>query len=73
MISRAKSQYTATEAAGELGVSLCELRTLIRAHILRPGENLSDLADAAFQPADLVILRFLSARQRALASRDSPC
>jgi len=48
MISRAKSQYTATEAAGELGVSLCELRTLIRAHILRPGENLSDLADAAF-------------------------
>ena len=67
-----KSQYTAAEAAGELGVSLRELTSMIQTHILRPGENMSSLASSSFQPSDIVIPRLLSTGKRALAMPHSP-
>ena len=56
----AKTQYSETEAAEELGVSVDELRTLIRSHIVESEEDLSSVSVASFQPCDLLLLRFLS-------------
>lgn len=68
----AKSEYTAAEVAGELGMSLSELRTMIRKHILHPGETPRSLAGAAFQPSDIAILRVLWTGRRKLASGSQP-
>jgi hypothetical protein len=56
----AKTQYSETEAAEELGVSVEKLRILIRSHIVETEEDLSKVPVAGFQPADLLLLRFLS-------------
>ena len=61
MISRTgKSQYTETEAAEELGVSIERLRVLIRNHIVTSDEDLSNVSIASFQPSDLLLLKFLT-------------
>ena len=56
----AKTQYSETEAAEELGVSVEELRALIRSHIVETEEDLSTVSVASFQPSDLLLLKFLS-------------
>lgn len=62
MTSRtSKSQYTETEAAEELGVSVERLRTLIRRHVVTTDEDLTNVPIASFQPSDLLLLRFLTA------------
>jgi len=58
-----KSHYSETEAAHALGVSLDELRTLVRRHILHNEEDLVNLPVTSFQPSDLLLLRLLSAGQ----------
>lgn len=55
-----KSQYTETEAAEELGVSIDLLRMLIRKHIVHTDEDLTNVPMASFQPSDLLLLRFLT-------------
>jgi hypothetical protein len=56
-----KTQYTETEAAEELGVSVERLRVLIRRHIITSDEDLSKLAVASFQRSDLLLLRLITA------------
>ena len=55
-----KTQYSEHEAAEELGVSVDQLRTMIRSHIVETDEELNNVAVASFQPSDLLILKILS-------------
>lgn len=55
-----KTQYSEHEAAEELGVSVEQLRTMIRSHIVETDEDLNNVSVASFQPSDLLILKILS-------------
>jgi hypothetical protein len=57
-----KSQYSETEAAEELGVSVAQLRTMIRSHVVEHDEDLNNVPATSFQPSDLLILRLLTGR-----------
>lgn len=54
-----KSQYSETEAAAEIGVSVDELRMLVKSRIVDKEEDLNNVPQAIYQPSDLVMLRFL--------------
>lgn len=58
-----KSQYSESEAAEELGVSVEQLRTMIRSHVVDRDEDLNNVPVTTFQPSDLLILRLLTGRQ----------
>jgi len=55
-----KTQYSEQEAAKELGVTVEELRALIRSHIAESDEDLNNVAVTSFHPSDLLILKLLS-------------
>jgi hypothetical protein len=55
-----KSQYSETEAAAEIGVSVDQLRSLIKNFVVDREEDLNNVPSATFQPSDLVLLRILS-------------
>ena len=55
-----KSQYSETEAAEELGISVLQLRTMIRSHVVDRDEDLTNVAATTFQPSDLLILRLMT-------------
>ena len=55
-----KSQYSESEAAEELGISVSQLRTMIRSHVVERDEDLSNVPVTTFQPSDLLILRLLA-------------
>ena len=55
-----KTQYSEHEAAVELGVSVEQLRTLIRSHIAESDEDLNHIAVASFHPSDLLVLKLLA-------------
>ena len=57
-----KSQYSETEAAEELGVSVAQLRTMIRSHVVDRDEDLNNVPVTTFQPSDLLILRLLAGK-----------
>ena len=62
-IKPSKTQYSENEAAEELGVSLEELRTLIRSHIVESDDDLNNVPMASFHPSDLLVLKlFLSSK-----------
>jgi hypothetical protein len=65
----AKSQYSETEAAAELGVSVERLRTLIREHILLKEDDGGHPPLATFQPSDLLVLKLLSTASTAETPR----
>jgi hypothetical protein len=70
----AKSHYSEIEAAAVVGISVEELRHLIRQHITGNGnreENGDDAKATTFQPSDLVLLRIL-ARQHASTPLAAP-
>ena len=56
-IKPSKTQYSENEAAEELGVSLEELRTLIRSHIVESDDDLNNVPMASFHPSDLLVLK----------------
>jgi hypothetical protein len=56
----AKSQYSEAEAAEELGISVAQLRTMIRSHVIDRDEDLNNVPVTTFQPSDLLILRLLA-------------
>ena len=58
-----KSQYSETEAAEELGVSIEQLRSMIRNHVVDRDEDLTNVPVTTFQPSDLLILRLLARKQ----------
>ena len=60
VIKPAKAQYSEHEAAEELGVSVDQLRSLIRNHIVETDEDLTNVAVANFHPSDLLVLKILS-------------
>jgi len=55
-----KGQYSETEAAEELGISVAQLRTMIRSHVVDRDEDLNNVPVTTFQPSDLLILRLLT-------------
>lgn len=55
-----KSQYSELEAAQELGVTVEQLRALIRSHIAQSEEDLTHVSTASFHPSDLLVLKILS-------------
>jgi len=55
-----KSQYSEVEAAEELGVSVEQLRVMIRSHVIDRDEDLNNVPVTTFQPSDLLILRMLA-------------
>lgn len=57
-----KSHYSESEAAEELGVSIEQLRTMIRSHVIDRDEDLNNVAATTFQPSDLLILRMLTGK-----------
>jgi len=56
----AKSQYSETEAAEELGISVDQLRSVIRSHVIDRDEDLNNVSATTFQPSDLLVLRLLA-------------
>ena len=54
-----KSQCSESEAAEELGVSIEQLRTMIRSHVVDRDEDLTNVPVTSFQPSDLLILKLL--------------
>jgi hypothetical protein len=61
-----KAYYSEDEAARKLGVSVDELRSLVRNHI-STGEEMP--AVEVFQPSDLVLLRILAQHQYRLVAQ----
>lgn len=57
-----KSQYSEAEAAEELGVSVDQLRTMIRSHVIDRDEDLENVPATTFQPSDLLVLRLLTGK-----------
>ena len=51
--------YSETEAAEQLGISVTQLRDLIRNHIVKDESELKNSSKATFQQSDLVMLRLL--------------
>jgi len=70
-IKPTKSHYSESEAAVALGVSVDDLRALIRRHLLKPDEDPSTVASATFQPSDLLILRMVLSGMRPLERVDT--
>ena len=54
-----KSQYSEAEMAVELGVTVDELRSLITSRIVVQDEDLNNVPRATYNPADLVMFRYL--------------
>ncbi len=69
LLSKApKIQYSETEAAALLGLSVEQLRTLVRDHIVTEEQDDSEgLEYATFHPSDLLVLRILAAKNSAYA------
>jgi hypothetical protein len=57
-----KSQYSETEAAEELGISIDQLRSMIRSHVVEHEDDLTNVPSTTFQPSDLLVLRLLSGK-----------
>ena len=55
-----KGQYSEAEAAEELGISVGQLRTMIRSHVVDRDEDLNNIPVTTFQPSDLLVLRLLT-------------
>jgi hypothetical protein len=55
-----KGQYSEAESAEELGISVAQLRTMIRSHVVDRDEDLNNVPVTTFQPSDLLILRLLT-------------
>jgi hypothetical protein len=58
-----KSHYSEVEAAEALGVSVEQLRSLIKNYVVVAEEDLSNVPNATFQASDLLLLRILSGLQ----------
>jgi hypothetical protein len=66
-----QTQYSEAEAAQELGVTIEQLRILIRSHIAQTDEDLNHIAVASFHPSDLLVLKILAGQKGTLAPADS--
>ena len=55
-----KAQYSEAEVAQQLGVTVEDLRTLIRRHIVIEETEATNVPMTTFQPSDLLVLRLLA-------------
>jgi hypothetical protein len=58
----AKSNYSESEAADEVGLSVEQLRFLIRKHVMDRNTAAALTTGIAFQRTDLLLLKFLAGR-----------
>ena len=59
-----KTEFNIEEAAGVLGLSASELRSLLIRHVLDEPEGIRNLPKMRFRPADLVMLSLVSGTAR---------
>lgn len=57
-----KNEYTEREAADALGVSIEQLRSLVREHVVSEDPD-SDGTVSTYRPTDLLLLRMLCQRE----------
>ena len=57
--SSGRVEYTEEEAASALGVSVDELRAMVRRHVIKEEAGL-ELPIPTFRPTDIVLLKMLS-------------
>jgi hypothetical protein len=57
-----QTQYSEVEAAQALGVTVEQLRSLIRSHIAQSEEDLNHIAVASFHASDLLVLKILAGK-----------
>jgi hypothetical protein len=55
-----KAQYSEAEVAEQLGITVEDLRTLIRRHIVIEETEATNVPMTTFQPSDLLVLRLLA-------------
>ncbi len=55
-----KCEYTEAETASALGITLEELRSLVRSHVTPDEEDLNNVAVMTFRPSDILMLRLLA-------------
>jgi len=60
-----KTQFTEVEAAEELGITVIQLRQVIRSHVVDTEEDLRNVPIAQFQLSDLLLLRLLTGQMSA--------
>jgi hypothetical protein len=70
MTKSVKTQFTEAEAAEELGLSVDNLRALVKNHVASNEEELTNLPAAIFQRSDLLLLKFIVKQQ---APSTDPC
>ena len=61
-----KVEYTEEEAASALGISIGQLRALVRTHVIK--EVGMDVPIPSFRPTDLLLLKMLSESQARVPS-----
>ena len=67
-----KAEYTEEEAASALGISIGQLRSLVRTHVIKEEVGM-EVPITIFRPTDLLLLRMLSDSQpRAQSAVESP-
>jgi hypothetical protein len=62
-----KVEYTEEEAASALGISISQLRTLVRTHVIKEDVGM-DVPIPSFRPTDLLLLKMLSESQARVPS-----
>jgi hypothetical protein len=62
-----KVEYTEEEAASALGISISQLRTLVRTHVIKEDVGM-DVPIPSFRPTDLLLLKMLSESQPRIPS-----
>ena len=62
-----KVEYTEEEAAYALGISISQLRALVRTHVIKEDSG-PDVPIPSFRPTDLLLLKMLSQSHATAAS-----
>jgi hypothetical protein len=59
---QSKLQYSEAEAAAHLGITVDQLRSLVKHHIAKGDDDFDSLESTSFHASDLLILRILSSQ-----------
>ena len=62
-----KLEYTEEEAASALGISIGQLRSLVKTHVIQE-ESGADVPIPTFRPTDLLLLKMLSEPRATVAT-----
>ena len=67
-LESSKPEYTEAEAASALGISVDELRALVRRHVIKD-ESDRDIPIPNLRPSDLLVLKMLFKQEALFAPR----